>query len=84
MRIGGCYNYRDGLYDWIMMKDNHVDAAGSIKAAIERCTRLFKENKLDLGITVEVRDAMTEIRQVLEVGGITRIMFDNFGIIGIG
>ncbi|HMT77186.1 MAG: carboxylating nicotinate-nucleotide diphosphorylase [Bacteroidetes bacterium] len=77
VRIGGCYNYRDGLYDWIMIKDNHVDAAGSIKAAIERVHGYLKENKLDLGITVEVRD-MTEIRQVLEVGGITRIMFDNF------
>ncbi len=79
VRIGGCSNYRDGLYDWIMIKDNHVDAAGSIRAAIERTHEYLKENKLDLGITVEVRNE-DEIREVLEVGGITRIMFDNFDI----
>lgn len=79
VRIGGCTNYRDGLYDWIMIKDNHVDAAGSIRAAIERTQKYLKENKLDLGITVEVRN-QDEIREVMEVGGITRIMFDNFEI----
>jgi len=79
VRIGGCDNYRDGLYDWIMIKDNHVDAAGSIKAAIDRTHQYLKEKNLELGITVEVRN-MDEIRQVLEVGGITRIMFDNFDI----
>lgn len=79
VRIGGCHNYRDGLYDWIMIKDNHIDAAGSITAAIERVLGYLAENKLDLGITVEVRN-FEEIREVLSVGGITRIMFDNFGL----
>ena len=79
VRIGGCNNYRDGLYDWIMIKDNHIDAAGSIKAAIERTHEYLKANNLELGITVEVRN-LDEIQQVLEIGGITRIMFDNFEI----
>ncbi|MEM9824326.1 MAG: carboxylating nicotinate-nucleotide diphosphorylase [Bacteroidota bacterium] len=77
VRIGGCTNYRDGLYDWIMIKDNHIDAAGSIRQAIEKVQTYLQENQLDLGITVEVRNLM-ELHEVLEVGGITRIMFDNF------
>lgn len=79
VRIGGCNNYRDGLYDWIMIKDNHTDAAGGIKPAIERVHAYLKEKGLDLGITVEVRNLM-ELHEVLDVGGITRIMFDNFDL----
>ncbi|MCO6462249.1 MAG: carboxylating nicotinate-nucleotide diphosphorylase [Saprospiraceae bacterium] len=79
VRIGGCYNYRDGLYDWIMIKDNHIDAAGSIRAAIERVHDYQKAHGLNLGITVEVRN-FEEIEEVLTTGGITRIMFDNFEI----
>jgi nicotinate-nucleotide pyrophosphorylase (carboxylating) len=77
--IGGCHNYRDGLYDWIMIKDNHIDACGSIKAAIEHVHNYLKQHHLDLGITVEVRN-LVELEQVLKVGGITRIMMDNFEI----
>ncbi len=77
VEIGGCSNYRDGLYDWIMIKDNHVDACGSIHNAIERVQTYLKSNHLDLGITVEVRN-LVELHQVLEVGGVTRIMMDNF------
>lgn len=79
VRIGGCNNYRDGLYDWIMIKDNHIDAAGSITGAIRSVNEYLKTNNLDLGITVEVRD-FEEIREVLAVGNVTRIMFDNFGL----
>lgn len=79
VRIGGCTNYRDGLYDWIMIKDNHVDACGSIKNAIEKVNKYLKEHNLNLGITIEVRN-LVELYQVLEVGGVTRIMFDNFEI----
>lgn len=79
VRIGGCYNYRDGLYDWIMIKDNHIDAAGSIRAAIERVHDYQKAHGLNLAITVEVRN-FEEIEEVLTTGGITRIMFDNFEI----
>ena len=77
--IGGCTNYRDGLYDWIMIKDNHIDACGSIAGAIERVHQYLESKNLDLGITVEVRN-LVELHQVLEVGGITRIMLDNFEI----
>lgn len=79
VRIGGCHNYRDGLYDWIMIKDNHVDASGGIKNAINRVHKYLKEKNLDLGITVEVRN-LVELNEVIETGGITRIMLDNFEV----
>lgn len=77
VRIGGCTNYRDGLYDWIMIKDNHIDACGSITAAVNRVHEYFDKNKMKLGITVEVRD-MDELHEALAVGNITRVMLDNF------
>lgn len=77
--IGGCTNYRDGLYDWIMIKDNHIDAAGSIAKAIKKTNRYLNANKLKLGITVEVRN-LKELDEVLKVGNVTRIMLDNFEI----
>jgi nicotinate-nucleotide pyrophosphorylase (carboxylating) len=79
VKIGGCENYRWGLYDWIMIKDNHVDAAGGIKQAIERAHTYMKEKGLELGITLEVRN-LVEVHQALEIGGITRMMFDNFEV----
>jgi nicotinate-nucleotide pyrophosphorylase (carboxylating) len=77
--IGGCENYRTGLYDWIMIKDNHVDACGSHTEAISKVHEYLKANQLDLGITVEVRN-LVELEEVLNKGGITRIMFDNFEV----
>ncbi len=78
VRLGGCNNYRDGLYDWFMIKDNHVDACGSITAAIARVEQYKQEKGLqNLGVTVEVRNLM-ELQEVLEVGKINRIMLDNF------
>ena len=79
VRLGGCHNYRDGLYDWIMIKDNHVEAAGGIRPAIERVHTYLKRTGRDLNITVEVRN-LVEMTQALEAGGITRIMFDNFEV----
>ena len=79
VRIGGCHNYRDGLYDRIMIKDNHIDACGSITVAIKQANNYLKENKLDLGITIEVRNLM-ELYEVMEVGNVNRIMFDNFDL----
>ena len=79
VKIGGCTNYRDGLYDWIMIKDNHVDACGSHSEAISKVNKYLKENDLQLGITVEVRN-LVELHEVLEHGGITRIMLDNFEV----
>ena len=79
VKIGGCENYRWGLYDWIMIKDNHVDAAGGIRKAVESAHHYLKTNNLDLGITLEVRN-LVEVHEALEVGGITQLMFDNFEI----
>ncbi len=79
VRIGGCHNYRDGLYDWIMIKDNHHDACGGLTKAINRVHEYLAQNNLDLGITVEVRN-LVELYEVLEVGGVTRIMLDNFDV----
>ncbi|NND05686.1 MAG: carboxylating nicotinate-nucleotide diphosphorylase [Saprospiraceae bacterium] len=79
VEIGGCTNYRNGLYDWIMIKDNHIDASGGITASIQNVNRYLAQNNLDLGITIEVRN-LVELHEVLESGGITRIMLDNFEI----
>ena len=77
VRIGGCNNYRDGLYDWIMIKDNHIDACGGIQEAINAVNGYMEKNDLSLGVTVEVRN-LVELHKVLEVGKVTRIMLDNF------
>ncbi|THH39258.1 carboxylating nicotinate-nucleotide diphosphorylase [Neolewinella litorea] len=77
VRLGGAHNYRDGLYDRIMIKDNHIDAAGSITKAIEGVQAFFRENDMQLPITVEVRN-LVELMEVLEVGQVDRIMLDNF------
>jgi nicotinate-nucleotide pyrophosphorylase (carboxylating) len=79
VKIGGCSNYRDGLYDWMMIKDNHIDACGGITNAIVQANQYLKDKKKDLGITVEVRN-LVELHEVLDVGQVTRIMFDNFEI----
>jgi nicotinate-nucleotide pyrophosphorylase (carboxylating) len=79
VKIGGCENYRWGLYDWMMIKDNHVDASGGIRPAIERAQAYLKANNLDLGITLEVRN-LVEVHEALAIGGVTRLMFDNFEI----
>ena len=79
VKLGGCSNYRDGLYDWIMIKDNHIDACGGIKEAIQRVSIYQKEQGLDLGVTVEVRN-LVELYKVLEIGEVRRIMLDNFEV----
>ena len=79
VRLGGCYNYRFGLYDWVMIKDNHIDACGGIRSAIERANNYLEENNLKRNITIEVRN-LVELHKVLEVGKVTRIMLDNFEI----
>ncbi len=77
VRLGGCHNYRDGLYDRIMIKDNHIDACGSIEAAIEQSHTYMQTNNLQLPITIEVRN-LVELYEVLTVGRVDRIMLDNF------
>jgi len=77
VRIGGGYNHRFGLYDMIMIKDNHVDFAGGIAQAIDKTHEYLKKKKLDLKIEIEVRD-LKELQEVLSHGGVHRIMLDNF------
>ena len=79
VKIGGGENHRIGLFDMILLKDNHVDFAGGIKNAIDRCHKYLKEKSLDLKIEIEVRN-FSEIQQVLDCGGVNRIMFDNFSV----
>lgn len=79
VKIGGGENHRIGLYDMIMLKDNHVDFAGGIKIAIQKAQAYLKETDRDLKIEIETR-SLDEIREVLEVGGVHRIMLDNFSI----
>lgn len=77
VKIGGGMNHRIGLFDMILLKDNHVDFAGGIANAINRCHEYLREKGLDLKIEIEVRN-FDELRQAMECGGINRIMLDNF------
>ena len=79
VKIGGGVNHRIGLFDMILLKDNHVDFAGGIKNAIDRCHDYLSEKSLNLKIEIEVRN-FDELQQVLDRGGVDRIMLDNFSI----
>ena len=77
VKIGGGCNHRIGLFDMILLKDNHVDFAGGISNAINRCHEYLEKNNLKLKIEIEVRN-FDELQQALDCGGIDRIMLDNF------
>jgi len=77
VRIGGGFNHRFGLYDMILIKDNHVDFAGGISEAIHSATDYLRSTGKKLKIEIEAR-SLEEVRQVLASGGIDRIMLDNF------
>lgn len=77
VQIGGGHNHRFGLFDMIMIKDNHVDFAGGIAQAINATNKYLKENDKNLKIEIEVRN-FQELREATETGGIDRIMLDNF------
>lgn len=77
VRIGGGTNHRFGLYDMIMIKDNHHDFCGGVRAAILRTQQYIEQNNLNIPIEIEVRN-LDELQTVLDTGGVTRIMFDNF------
>jgi nicotinate-nucleotide pyrophosphorylase (carboxylating) len=79
VRTGGGSNHRMGLYDMIMLKDNHIDYAGGITAAIRRTKEYLKKNNLSLKIEVESRN-INEVNEILSEGGIDRIMLDNFSV----
>ncbi|MDR1524223.1 MAG: nicotinate-nucleotide diphosphorylase (carboxylating), partial [Tannerella sp.] len=77
VRIGGGVNHRTGLFDMILLKDNHVDFAGGIEQAITRAHDYLKKNGKQLKIEIEVRN-FDELEDVLRTGGVDRIMLDNF------
>ena len=77
VQIGGGVNHRFGLFDMILIKDNHVDYAGGIKKALNAAHEYLKVNNKNLPIEIEVRN-LTELREALEIGGVVRIMLDNF------
>ena len=79
VKIGGGCNHRIGLFDMILLKDNHVDFAGGIANAINRCHEYLKQKGLDLKIEIEVRN-FDELKQAMDCGGIDRIMLDNFSV----
>jgi nicotinate-nucleotide pyrophosphorylase (carboxylating) len=79
VKLGGCENYRFGLYDWFMIKDNHIDACGGVKQAIQKVHDYQEKNDMSLGITVEVRN-LIELYDAIEAGGMNRLLLDNFDI----
>ena len=79
VKIGGGVNHRFGLYDMILIKDNHVDYSGGIRQAIENTHRYLEKLDKKLGIEIEVRN-LEELEQVLQTGGVNRILLDNFNI----
>jgi nicotinate-nucleotide pyrophosphorylase (carboxylating) len=77
VNIGGCSNHRIGLYDMIMLKDNHIDFCGGIEHSINKTKDYLKVNNLNLKIEIETR-SLQEVQEVLSVGGVDVIMLDNF------
>lgn len=77
VKLGGCSNHRIGLYDMIMIKDNHIDFAGGIQQAIEKTHQYLKFKGLNLDIEIETRN-LDEVKEVMRIGGVNRIMLDNF------
>jgi nicotinate-nucleotide pyrophosphorylase (carboxylating) len=79
VRIGGGMNHRMGLYDMILLKDNHIDYAGGIENAVQKTREYLKNNNLDIKVEIEAR-SLNDVRVILKSGGIDRIMLDNFSI----
>jgi nicotinate-nucleotide pyrophosphorylase (carboxylating) len=79
VRIGGGMNHRMGLYDMILLKDNHIDYAGGIVNAIHKTAEYLNRNKLDLKVEIEAR-SVEDVKTILSTGGVDRIMLDNFSV----
>jgi nicotinate-nucleotide pyrophosphorylase (carboxylating) len=79
VKYGGGENHRMGLYDMILIKDNHIDFAGGINNAIKNTHKYLKDNNKDLKIEIEAR-SIEDVVQILEIGGVDVIMLDNFSI----
>lgn len=77
VRMGGGHNHRMGLYDMVMLKDNHIDYCGGIEKAIQKTNEYLKVNNLNLAIEIETR-SLDDVKRVLSVGNVQRIMLDNF------
>jgi nicotinate-nucleotide pyrophosphorylase (carboxylating) len=77
VKIGGGENHRYGLFDMVMLKDNHIDFAGGIAAAISKTKDYLAKNNLDLRIIVEARN-LVEVQEILKSGGVFRVLLDNF------
>jgi nicotinate-nucleotide pyrophosphorylase (carboxylating) len=79
VKHGGGENHRMGLYDMILLKDNHIDFAGGIENAIMKANQYLAKNKINLKIEIEARN-LDDVRKILMIGGVHRIMLDNFDI----
>lgn len=79
VKVGGASNHRFGLFDMVMLKDNHIDFAGGIEKAIDKTHEYLKSKGLDLKIEVETR-SLDDVKRVLAHGGVDRIMLDNFSV----
>jgi nicotinate-nucleotide pyrophosphorylase (carboxylating) len=79
VRIGGGINHRMGLYDMILLKDNHIDYAGGISKAIRKTRKYLEKNNLPLKVEIEAR-SLEDVRKIIAAGGVDRIMLDNFSI----
>ena len=77
--IGGGFNHRMGLYDMIMLKDNHIDYCGGIEEAILKTNQYLQDKNLSLQIEIEAR-TLDDVKKILEVGQVHRIMLDNFSV----
>ncbi len=77
VRIGGGFNHRMGLYDMVLIKDNHIDYAGGISRALDRTLSYIKLNELDLKIEIEARN-LSDVKEILSHGGANRVLLDNF------
>lgn len=77
--IGGGHNHRFGLFDMVMLKDNHLDFAGGVTAAVTKAKEYLAEHNLDIPIEVETRN-FAEIEELLSCTGVQRVMFDNFSV----
>lgn len=79
VKIGGAQNHRFGLYDMIMIKDNHVDFAGGIEKAIDAANEYLKKNNFSVPIEIETR-SLEDVQRVIKHGGVQRLMLDNFSV----
>ncbi len=79
VRIGGGVNHRMGLFDMIMLKDNHIDFAGGIEKAITKTQEYLNKNKLNIKVEIEARN-LDDVKKIISIGGVDQIMLDNFNI----